>query len=88
MLWLVDPTNVADAATGDERTRVERISPVEGEGLELSVPLAREALFLARGKWAGEVDWGSLERRRPFSRGTSGSNPPRSAPHGGTLSPR
>jgi hypothetical protein len=45
MLWLVDPTNVADAATADERTCVERISPVEGEGFELSVPLARESLF-------------------------------------------
>jgi len=47
MLWLVDPTNVADAATADERTCVERISPVEGEGFELSVPLARESLYLA-----------------------------------------
>jgi hypothetical protein len=35
MLWLVDPTNVADAATAGERTCVERISPVEGEGFEL-----------------------------------------------------
>jgi len=47
MLWLVDPTNVADAAIAGERTCVERISPVEGEGFELSVPLARESLFLA-----------------------------------------
>ena len=88
MLWLVDPTNVADAAIAGERTCVERISPVEGEGFELSVPLARESLFLACGKLAGEVVRGSVERRRPFSRGTSGSNPPRSAPDGGTLSPR
>jgi len=38
MLRLVDPTNVADAASAGERTCVERISPVEGEGLEPSVP--------------------------------------------------
>jgi hypothetical protein len=38
MLWLVDPTNVADAATAGERTCVERISPVEGSGFEILVP--------------------------------------------------
>jgi hypothetical protein len=37
MLWLVDPTNVADAATADERTCVERISPVEGESADGSI---------------------------------------------------
>jgi len=88
MLWLVDPTNVADAATGDERTRVERISPVEGEGLELSVPLAREALFLARGKWAGERSIGVASKGAVPSHGEPAVRIPRSAPHGGTLSPR
>ena len=39
MLRLVDPTNVADTASAGERTCVERISPVEGEGLEPSVPI-------------------------------------------------
>ena len=34
MLRLVDPTNVADAASAGEGTCVERISPMEGEELE------------------------------------------------------
>jgi hypothetical protein len=46
MLWLVDPTNVADAATADERTCVERISPVEGEGFELGP--SREGVAFSR----------------------------------------
>ena len=61
MLWLVDPTNVADAATADERTCVERISPVEGEGFELSVPSDRG--------WSR-----SGSRPKSFSKKTDGPN--------------
>jgi hypothetical protein len=39
----------------------ETESPAEREGVELSVPLARESLFLAEEKWP-EVDRGGLER--------------------------
>jgi hypothetical protein len=52
-------------------------SPVEREGFEPSVPLARESLFLAEEK-GPEVDRSGLERYHPFSQGTSGSNPSRS----------
>ena len=46
MLRLVDPTNVADAASAGEGTCVERISPMEGEAIALALfPSARDQQF-------------------------------------------
>jgi hypothetical protein len=46
MLRLVDPTNVADAASAGEGTCVERISPMEGEAIALALfPSASDQQF-------------------------------------------
>jgi hypothetical protein len=81
MAGAVLPARGPSSATKNRRTLSavakftrEFDSLAEGEGFELPVPIARASLDSRGGEGAGGQSDG-LERRRPFSRGTSGSNP-------------